>query len=82
VFPLVAAAGGGLLLTHSHASLNLKTEFLTEVTHIPLALLGIFIGWSRWLELRLAAPGHRLPGWLASVALALVGVVLIFYRES
>jgi len=82
VFPLVAAAGGGLLLTHSHASLNLKTEFLTEVTHIPLALLGISIGWSRWLELRLAAPGHRLPGWLASVALALVGVVLIFYRES
>jgi putative copper resistance protein D len=82
VFPLVSAAGGGLLLTHSHASLNLKAEFLVEVTHIPLAVLGIFIGWSRWLELRLAGPGHRLPGWLASVALALVGVVLIFYRES
>jgi putative copper resistance protein D len=82
VFPLVSAAGGGLLLTHSHASLNLKAEFLVEVTHIPLAVLGIFIGWSRWLELRLAGPEHRLPGWLASVALALVGLVLIFYRES
>lgn len=82
VFPLLCAAGGGLLLTHSHASLNLKSEFLLEISHVPLAVLGILIGWSRWLELRLAAPGDRLPGWLASVALALVGVVLLLYRES
>jgi len=82
VFPLLCAGGGGLLLTHSHASLNIKSEFLLEITHVPLAVLGLLIGWSRWLELRLAAPDDRLPAWLWSVSLALVGVVLILYRES
>src|SRR5262249_13507359 len=59
VFPLLCAVGGGLLLTHSHASLNLKDEFLLEVTHTPLGVLGIVIGWARWLELRLPAPDAR-----------------------
>src|SRR6267143_2031651 len=40
VFPLLCAVGGGLLLTHSHASLNLKSEFLLEVTHAPLGGIG------------------------------------------
>ena len=82
VFPLLCAVGGGLLLTHSHASLNVKAEFLLEITHVPLAVLGLLIGWSRWLELRLAAPDDRLPAWLWSSSLALVGVVLLVYRES
>ena len=82
VFPLLCAAGGGLLLTHSHASLNIKSEFLLEITHVPLAVLGLVIGWARWLELRLAAPDDRLPAWLWSSSLALVGVVLLLYRES
>jgi copper resistance protein D len=82
VFPLLCAVGGGLLLTHSHASLNIKSEFLLEITHVPLAVLGLIIGWSRWLELRLAAPGDRLPAWLWSSSLALIGVVLLLYRES
>jgi len=82
VFPLLCAAGGGLLLTHSHASLNIKSEFLLEITHVPLAVLGLVIGWTRWLELRLAAPDDRLPAWLWSSSLALVGVVLLLYRES
>jgi putative copper resistance protein D len=82
VFPLLCAAGGGLLLTHSHASLNLKAEFLVELTHVPLAVLGMLTGWARWLELRLAAPDDRVPAWLSSSALALVGVVLLLYRES
>src|SRR5205823_6351520 len=47
VFPLLCAVGGGLLLTHSHASLGLKEEFLTEVTHAPLGLLGMLVGWAR-----------------------------------
>ena len=53
VFPLLCAMGGGLLLTHSHAMFNLKDEFLTEVTHAPIGILGAFMGWGRWLELRL-----------------------------
>ena len=82
VFPLVCAVGGGFLLTHSHASLGLKEEFLTEVTHAPLGLLGMLVGWGRWLELGLPSPEGRIPRWLWSGALAAVGVLLTFYRES
>src|SRR5207247_56890 len=62
VFPLLCAVGGGLLLTHSHAMFNLKEEFLTEVTHAPLGILGAFAGWGRWLEVRLPAPAHGARG--------------------
>ena len=82
VFPLLCAVGGGLLLTHSHASLNLKAEFLTEVTHAPLGLFGIVVGWGRWLELRLAPGGDRLPARLWAVGLTAVGILLLIYRES
>jgi putative copper resistance protein D len=82
VFPVLCLVGGGLLLTHSHASLNLKSEFLLEVTHAPLGVLGIVIGWGRWLELRLAAPGDHLPGRVWASALTLFGVLLLLYRES
>jgi len=82
VFPLLCAVGGGLLLTHSHASLNLKAEFLVEVTHAPLGVLGIVIGWARWLELRLAAPQDRLPGRVWATGMTVFGVLLLLYRES
>jgi copper resistance protein D len=82
VFPLLCAVGGGLLLTHSHASLNLKSEFLLEVTHAPLGVLGVVIGWARWLELRLAAPEDRLPGRVWATGMTVFGVLLLFYRES
>ena len=82
VFPLLCAVGSGLLLTHSHAGLNLKEEFLMEVTHAPLGLLGMLVGWGRWLELRLPSPEAWVPRWLWSGALAAVGVLLVFYRES
>jgi len=82
VFPLLCAVGGGLLLTHSHASLNLKSEFLLEVTHAPLGVLGISIGWARWLELRLAAPDDRMPGRIWASALTVFGALLLLYRES
>jgi putative copper resistance protein D len=81
VFPLLCAVGGGLLLTHSHAMFNLKEEFLTEVTHAPLGLLGAFAGWGRWLELRLPEAG-RGPGWIWVGCLTAVGVLLMIYREG
>jgi putative copper resistance protein D len=81
VFPLLCAVGGGLLLTHSHAMFNLKDEFLTEVTHTPLGLLGAFAGWGRWLELRLPDAG-RAPGWLWTACLTAVGLLLVVYREG
>ena len=81
VFPLLCAVGGGLLLTHSHAMFNLKDEFLSEVTHAPLGILGAFAGWGRWLELRLPAAG-RAPGWIWRGCFTAVGLILLFYREG
>jgi putative copper resistance protein D len=81
VFPLLCVAGGTLLLTHSHASLNLKAEYLVEITHTPLGVLALLVGWARWLELRLEWPENRLPGRLWPVAFTMVGVLLILYRE-
>ena len=82
VFPLLCAVGGGLLLTHSHASVNLKAEFLVEVTHAPLGIFGIVVGWGRWLELRLTRGDDRLPARLWALALTAVGLLLVLYRES
>jgi putative copper resistance protein D len=81
VFPLLCAIGGGLLLTHSHAMFNVKEEFLTEVTHAPLGILGAFVGWSRWLELRLPESA-KVSGWVWAVCLTAVGVLLLIYREG
>jgi hypothetical protein len=60
---------------------NLKYEFLTEVTHAPLGVLGAFTGWGRWVELRLPEAG-RTPGWLATLCLTAVGLILVVYREA
>ncbi len=81
VFPLLGAVGGGLLLTHSHAMFNLKDEFLTEVTHAPLGVLGAFMSWARWAELRLPDAGAP-AGWIWRVCLVAVGVLLLVYREG
>jgi putative copper resistance protein D len=86
VFPLMCAAGGTLLLTHSHAISNVKEQLLIEVTHTPLALAGIVAGWSRWLELRLDPAGsptlRRVAGWTWPVCLVLCGLILLDYREA
>jgi putative copper resistance protein D len=81
VFPLLCAVASGLLLTHSHAMFNLREEFLTEVTHAPLGILGAFAGWARWLELRLPAAGHW-PAWTWRACFSAVGLLLLFYREG
>ena len=82
VFPLLCAVGGGLLLTHSHASLNLKSEFLVEVTHAPLGVFGIAVGWGRWLQLRLTPAEDSAPARVWAAGLVAVGLLLVFYRES
>jgi putative copper resistance protein D len=82
VFPLVCAAGGALLLTHSHSLGNVKEEFLAELSHTPLALLAVMAGWSRWLEIRLPVDPTRLLRWIWPVCLTLIGAVLILYREG
>ena len=62
VFPILCSVGGALLLTHSHAALNLKAEYLVEVTHAPLGVIAMLVGWGRWLELRLPPEERALPG--------------------
>jgi putative copper resistance protein D len=80
--PLLFAVGGGLLLAHAHPLVRMKEAYLMEVTHLPLGLLGVLIGWTRWLELRLAAPDRRVAARIWPPAVALVGLLLVFYREG
>jgi putative copper resistance protein D len=82
VFPLLVAAGGTLMLAHSHSLGNIRQELLVEWTHIPIALLGIAGGWARWLELRLPPPRGRLAAWLWPLTFVLIGAILLNYRES
>ena len=82
VFPLLTAAGGALLLTHSHAIANVKDQLLIELTHTPLALAGIGAGWARWLELRADGRTARIAGWVWPVCFLVCGVVLMTYREA
>lgn len=83
VFPMLVAVSGALLLTHSHSLGNIKEEVLAELSHIPLAILAVMAGWSRWLELRLPAENHA-RAWLARlwpVCITLIGLLLLNYRE-
>ncbi len=82
VFPLLTAVGGAALLTHTHAIANVREQLLIELTHTPLALLGICAGWARWLELRLDGRGARWAGWAWPVCFVLIGLVLLSYREA
>ena len=91
VFPILCAAGGALLLTHSHAMLGLRSEFLAEVSHAPMGILAVLMGWARWLELRLPAPARSgagrpdprsVAGWTWATSLALIGAILLVYREA
>jgi copper resistance protein D len=82
VFPAVCAVGGALLLTHTHALTNLREESLTELSHIPLALLAVTAGWTRWLDLRFPGPERRMVGNIWPLCFALIGIVLLLYREA
>jgi hypothetical protein len=61
---------------------NLKTEFLTEVSHAPMGLLGVVMAWGRWLEVRLPAADRRIPGWIWAACMTAIGLILLVYRET
>ena len=82
VFPGVCAAGGALLLTHSHSLGNIKEELLAELSHIPLAILAVIAGWTRWIELRVSGHLQRILTWIWPVCFVLIGLVLLNYREA
>ncbi len=85
VFPLLCAAGGTMLLTHSHAIANVKDQLLIELTHTPLALAGIAAGWGRWLEIRLNPRENpvawQIAGWVWPLCILFCGLLLLGYRE-
>ena len=82
VFPLTTALASAMLLVHSHAIANLKSELLIEISHVPLAFCGITAGWARWLELRLDGRASRIASFVWPVAFILVGLILLAYREA
>ena len=81
VFPLMCAAGGAVLLTHSHAITNVKESLLVELSHVPIGLFAVFAGWARWLELRLPPADRKIPSWVWPVCFVLIGAGLLNYRE-
>lgn len=81
VFPMMCAIGGALLLTHSHAITNVKESLLVELTHVPLGLLAVCAGWTRWLELRLPNSNWKSPSWIWPICFILIGAGLLNYRE-
>jgi putative copper resistance protein D len=81
VFPLMCAVGGAVLLTHSHAISNVKENLLVELNHIPMGILAVFAGWTRWLELRLPEGDRGIPSWIWPACFVLIGMGLLNYRE-
>jgi copper resistance protein D len=81
IFPLMCAIGGAVLLTHSHSITNVKEELLVELSHVPMGVLAVFAGWSRWLELRLPAANRSVASWIWPICFALIGCGLLNYRE-
>ena len=81
VFPGVSLLGGALLILHSHAGVGIKYEFLIQLTHLPIAILGVLAGASRWLELRLPGREGRAIGWIWPPALLGIGLILVGYWE-
>ena len=82
VFPLLAAAGGLLLLTHSHAAFEPRRYYLIQVTHTTMGGLAVLLACARWLELRMAPPESRIAGAVANLAMLSIALVLVFYQEA
>jgi putative copper resistance protein D len=82
VFPMATAIGGTLLLTHSHAVGDVKEQLLIEMTHLPIAVLGIVAGWARWLEVSAPEGEGKIAGWVWPSAFVLIGLLLLDYREA
>jgi putative copper resistance protein D len=82
IFPVLGAAGGILLLAHSHTAFELKPYFLVQITHSTMGAFAALMVVARWLELRMAEPSRRLAGAAASAALLAIALILVFYQEA
>lgn len=81
VFPVLAAFGGLMLLTHSHVGFQPKSAFLIQVGHTAMGVFSLVLACGRWLELKLEPPAQRIAGFISVAALFQIGIILLFYRE-
>jgi putative copper resistance protein D len=82
VFPVACILSGTLLLSHAHEVTNAKSAFLMELSHLPMGLVVLVAGWSRWLELRLPPVDGGRAGRFWAPALLALGLLLLMYREE
>lgn len=81
-FPLLVAVASAFLLTH-YGHTGSKEEVLIEISHIPVALLGVIAATARWLELRLPPSALKaVAATLWPMALIAAGAFLLLYRET
>jgi putative copper resistance protein D len=81
-FPLAGILGGVLLLAHVHEVNDARTGLFMELTHLPMGLVALLVGWARWLELRTAGAAEGWAGRLWAPALVVFGILLLLYREA
>jgi putative copper resistance protein D len=55
---------------------------LVQITHNVIGLLAVIVACGRWLELRLTPPAGRLAGVVSVSGILLIGLILLFYRET
>jgi putative copper resistance protein D len=82
VVPVASILAGTMLLSHAHEVSNAKSAFLMEVSHLPMGLVVLVAGWSRWLELRLPPADGSKAGSLWGPAFVAFGLLLLLYREE
>ncbi|MGJ0507302.1 MAG: copper resistance D family protein [Methylocystis sp.] len=82
MFPLTIAAAAAFLLTH-YGHTGDKNEVLIEISHTPVALLGVIAATARWLEIRLPASAiSRVAAMVWPLAFTAAGAFLLLYRET
>jgi len=81
IFPGICMLGGGLLFTHTHSLVNIREEMLAEMSHLPIAILGVVAAGARWLEIRLPKASAAM-GLVWPACFVVIGVTLALYRES
>ena len=59
-----------------------KSSFLVQVTHTTMGALAVLMACARLLELRLTPPAARVAGLVSILAMLLIALVLVFYREA
>lgn len=81
IFPILAAFGGLMLLTHSHVGFQPKSAFLIQVGHTTMGVFSLILACGRWLELKLDGKKRALAGFISVAALFQIGIILMFYQE-